>query len=325
MPFAHHAEWEWGWKTPLLLRFRSPIPAAISDFLETPLAEIDLTAAEVGFASRMADLRSSRIGLRFERVQEALFRGHAGTDSLSTGLVIPGRTEIDILHRLKTLPGTAIHWEVAVKFYLCMDAGGSTDADRFIGPSLRDTLGKKTRGIFNRQLAILSDPAIRAEYGPRFGIDPEETILALPKVHGILFYPFRGGTTELRLPDAVSPAGSRGAWVTTAELPEFIAETARRPEFSEGRVRWLRERREWICDQASVPGPTGEEVELKDYLNSPLADRIAGHFSAQGEPIQATILSPAFGIPEFRFFVVSPDWPLTAERELETLRDKGRI
>ncbi len=98
MPFEHHAEWEWGWKTPLLLRFQAP--RRVRDFLETPLEKIDLVEAEAGFSRRIAELRSSRIGMRFERVQEALFRTHPDTESLRTGLVIPGKTEIDLLHRL---------------------------------------------------------------------------------------------------------------------------------------------------------------------------------------------------------------------------------
>lgn len=321
MPSPYRAEWEWGWNTPLLLRFRETPPPEVSDFLGTPLEGLTLERADRSFAGRVAELRTSRIGIRFERVQEALFRAHADTESLRPGLVVPGRTEIDLLHRLRSLPGTAIHWEVAVKFYLGLDDGGSADADRFIGPSLRDTLGLKSRAIFGRQLAVLDDPEVRLRHGDSFGISPDDRVIALPKVHGILFHPFRGRDEKVRPPE-VAENGMRGAWVPHDQLDEFFESLS--PEAGT-RVRWLRDRQDWIRDQNRVPAQAENESELNSWLNSSLATRLQSHFASGGEPIQAVVLSPNPDDSELRFFVVPKDWRDAAERGLETLRGESRI
>jgi hypothetical protein len=320
----HLAEWEWGWKTPLLLRFPDEPPAEVSAFLATPLERIALAEAEASFTRRTAELRTSRIGIRFERVQAALFDAHPDTRSLRTNLVIPGKTEIDLLHRLRTLPDTIIHWEVAVKFYLGLDVGGSLEADRFIGPSLKDTLGIKTRAIFGRQLAVLTDPTVRASLGAAFGILPGDAVLRLPKVHGILFLPFHG-RVERRRPPTVTAEGLRGAWTPIDRLPEFIASVEAETGDAKARVRWLRDRTDWIRDPARVLGETVDETPLKGFLNSGLALRFQSHFADHGEPIQATVLMGGKAPTEFRFFVVPSGWPDKAERELETLRGGSRI
>lgn len=330
MPSEHRADWEWGWKTPLLFRFPPGVPRAVSDFLATPFTELALDeAAADGFAKRIADLRTSRIGFRFERVQEALFRAHPDTESLRANLAVPGRTEIDLLHRLRSLPGAVIHWEVAVKFYLGLDEGGSSDADRFIGPSLRDTLGIKTRAIFGRQLPILGDADVRARFGSAFGILPADRVLALPKIHGILFHPYRGGK-ETRRPEGIAEDGLRGAWTSIDRLRDFLASSAvDRPDPPSARVRFLADRREWIRDQTLVSAAAEDEIELKSFLNSSLEKRIQSHFAESGGPIQCAIVGAGRAEGEtprdFRCFVVPANWPDAAERGLETLRAEGRI
>ncbi len=324
MPFEHRDEWEWGWKTPLLLRFQA-VPA-VTDFLSFPIERLALAEAEAVFARRLSELRTSRIGIRFERIQEALFRAHPATESLETGLVIPGRTEIDLLHRIRGLPGTVVHWEVAVKFYLGLDDGGSIDADRYIGPSLKDTLGIKTRAIFGRQLTALSNPETRAAFGPRFGIAPAETILPYPKVHGILFNPFRG-RADRRTPPLIAEDGMRGAWFEFDRLADFLGDVAAEFAGSESlRIRWLSDRRDWIRDQVRRPGGAEDESGLKDCLKSALAARWQSHFAGDGEPIQGTVLlRNERRDSELRFFIVPNGWHRAAERGLETLRGEGRI
>lgn len=326
MLFKHRAEWEWGWKTPLLLRLESalhagesPIPSEIRDFLETPLSSLALADAERILETRIAELRTYRIGVYFERVQEALFLAHPGTRSLRTSLIVPGRTEIDLLHRIHSLPGTVIHWEVAVKYYLGLDAMGSTDAHRYVGPSLKDTLGVKMRTIYNRQLPILTEPAIREKLGASFGIEPDEKILRMPKVQGLLYAPFRG-LNELRRPAEVLPGTAGGAWCSHGELTEFLASAASTAQTG-ARIRWMRDRYDWLRESRLLERPE-DEAELKDYLKSSLKERWDRHFQDSTEPIHATILDAE---KELRFFIVADGWGEEAERKLETLRAGSRI
>jgi hypothetical protein len=306
MSFEHRAEWEWGWKTPLLLRFQAP--NAVRSFLDTPLEKIDLPEAEACFSRRIADLKSSRIGMRFERVQEALFRNHPDTESLLTGLVIPGKTEIDLLHRLKSLPSVIIHWEVAVKFYLGLDECGSDDADRFVGPSLKDTLGRKSRTIFGRQLKVLEDPEVRRTYAEAFGITMQDRILTLPKVNGVLFHPFRG-QTELHRPEVAAEGGQRGAWFEIDRLPDFLADLSSETGADTTRVRWLNDRRDWIREQTAVIPHPENETRLKDCLKSNLATRFQSHFTGGGDPIQGAVLRKSGNQEnESRFFIVPSGW-----------------
>lgn len=317
MPLAHLAEWEWGWNTPLLLRFEAP--AEIREFLAAPLEDFDLAAAERTLAARIAELNTYRIGVYFERVQEALFRAHPGTGSLRTSLVVPGRTEIDLLHRLRALPGTIIHWEVAVKYYLCLDESGSRDPDRYVGPSLKDTLGVKLRTIFRRQLPILADPGIRSAYAGAFGIFPHDRILPIPKMHGLLYLPFRG-RAERHRPDEVVSGRSGGAWCTHSEVQAFL-DSVQDELGPSARVRLLRDRYDWLRETARIERRE-DEVPLKNYLNSSLAARIQSHFTENTGPLHCSILGDR---GELRFFVVAEGWRDEAERKLETFRVGGRM
>jgi uncharacterized protein len=324
MQLPHFAEWEWSWKTPLLLHFPNSAPPQILDFLEKPLEEIALGEAEASLEERLSTLKSSRIGIRFERIQEALIRAHPETESLRTGLVIPNRTEVDLLHRIHTLTDTLIHWEVAVKFYIGLDAGGADTADRFIGPSLKDTLGIKMRTIFGRQLAILHDSEVREKYGEAFGIRSTDSIISLPKVHGILYLPYEN-LEETRQPPGVSEKGQRGAWMTIDALSAFVSLQLEKDATAS--LRWMVERREWIRDQAFVEAPAELEIDLKLFLNSPLEARIQSYFAGNDEPIHCALVTGKPGPKKdaLRFFIVPNHWPDAAERALETLKGQSRI
>ncbi len=201
-----------------------------------------------------------------------------------------------------------IHWEVAVKFSLGLDDGGSSDADRFVGPSLKDTLGRKTRTIFGRQLTVLEDPEVRRTYGESFGIAESDTILTLPKVNGVLFHPFRG-QTELHRPEVAAAGGLRGAWFEIDRLPDFLADLASDPTADSIRVRWLNDRRDWIRAQAWVTPHPENETRLKDCLRSNLANRLQSHFANGGDPIQgATLRKSGSTETESRFFIVPSGW-----------------
>lgn len=331
-PFS--SEWEWGWKTPLLL-FPSPtfsadlsaLPRSVECFLSTPLTEFRLENATDYLSDRLANLKTSRVGIRFERIQEALFKAHPDTESVRAGIQIPSITEIDLLHKLRTLPGTTIHWEVAVKFYLSMDAHGSLDADRWIGPSQKDALGVKMRAVRDRQLAVLKDSTIAAS----LGIPGGETILALPKVHGVLFTPW---TPDASLshpsiqPLGVTPYGQRGLWFSESSSPAFLSflrkkHPAARLFIMNDRKEWIRShtREEWIHSGEGFLEVPASETSLKNYFNYRLKTHMNSD-SPEKEPFQGTLL---IGNQETRFFCVPDSWQGTAEGALESLKAKSRI
>lgn len=328
------SEWEWGWKTPLLL-FPSPsfsedlshLPTPLVRFLSTPLSDFPLENAERYLLDRLEHLKTSRIGIRFERIQEALFQTHPDTESVRAGLQIPGITEIDLLHKLRTLPGTTLHWEIAVKFYLAVDSAGSDDPDRWIGPSQKDALGVKMRAVRDRQLAVLKDPKIAAS----IGIPEGETILALPKIHGVLFTPWSLASSltpsSLR-PPGVTPNGQRGLWFSETDSAPFLKFI--RAEHPEARLYILNDRKEWIRSHIrsewihpslgflEVPE---SETSLKKYFNFRPKTQLSST-SPEKEPFQGVLLSSG---KEIRFFCVPDSWKNTAEGALESLKAKSRI
>ncbi len=314
------SEWEWGWNTPLLLHPVLPpdsLLPAIRDFLATPLDRLDFASGEKILSVRLAALKTSRLGIRFERIQEALFLSHPETLDLRPGIVIPQRTEIDLLHRLRTWPEGWIHWEVAVKFYLALDRHGSADSHRWVGPSLQDTLGRKLHKIQSRQLPILEDPDVRRS----LGIPEAAPIESLPLMRGIFYRPHDAGGETLR-PDRVRPDGARGIWIPESKLAPWLERRALAVSSSAFHV--FGDRREWLRATA-----IGTGTPLKDYLNSPLEGAIRSHFRTNTEgqeapaPLHGTFTAP--GAAELRVFVVDDGWADRAEAMLDRMRHEGRI
>lgn len=331
---SYDSDWEWGWKTPLLL-FSGTESTEVEAFLASPLTEFDLKAASRHLDESLAKLKTSRIGIRFERIQEALMRAHPKTASLRAGIQIPGVTEIDLLHKLHSLPDTSIHWEVAVKFYLAIDPKGSKEPSRWIGPSLQDTLGIKMRTIRERQLCALKDPKVRTS----LGIPETEKIIAIPKVHGVLFVPWRPSlslhsfTDRLESPDGVVPESGRGLWIRESDADAFLS--ALRDEHGsslrifilQDRKEWIRShtRGEWLTPGVGLPEILNSEKTLKDYFNFRLKKEAPGS-PPEKEPLQGMlILKEESRVSEFRFFCVPDAWLDHAEGALETLKPRSRI
>ena len=116
------------------------------------------------------------------------------------------------------------------------------------------------------------------------------------------------------------PGRSGGAWCARSEIDAFLRSVLVEVGPS-ARVRWLRDRYDWLRETARIARPD-DEAPLKEYLNSSLAERVQSHFADGGDPIHCSILG-AHG--ELRFFVVTDGWRDDAERKLETFRTGGRI
>jgi hypothetical protein len=320
-------EWEWGWKTPLLLdplafaassdaSLLARAPKLISELLDPSwIDRLPFPQADEALAACFEGLKTSRVGIRFERVQEVLLRLHPRTLDLRAGIQIARKTEVDLLQRIE--PDSLIHWEIAVKFYLALDPVGSPDPVRWVGPGLRDTLGSKMRRIRERQLPALAS----LEDREAIGLSPRDRVLALPKIHGILFLPFAAapsgastGTPEN--PEGISESGLRGVWCESAHLSAYFSEVLR--QSGTPRIRSLDDRKEWIRDQRLVDGIPEETP------SDALASRISQKIEASGEPAQFAVVDRERK-SEARFFVVPDGWRIRAEAAMDSLRSPGKL
>jgi uncharacterized protein len=117
--------------------------------------------------------------------------------------------------------GVVEHWEMAVKFYLCI---GNKSLDDFVSPaafqfpnSPSDTLGTKLTHLFEKQLALHSLMQ-RAEV-PEFA-DSGPITRSLAFVRGWLFYPaFAQGLSAASVPNAwgLHPLHPQGIWLKDSE------------------------------------------------------------------------------------------------------------
>jgi hypothetical protein len=185
--------------------------------------------------------------------------------------------------------GGVEHIEFATKFYLLQDDvhGASPELaasfDSFVGPNLADSLGRKMRKVFERQLSLGSHPAAQA-------ILPRPVSAARALVKGWLFYP-AGRYRELAL-SGISAQHCRGFWCSLSELASVPGERF----LVLPRLQWLPPFRAasatWMLDRAQLV------AELED------------HFMQSGTPQLVSVVREEPGrIVEFeRGFIVPDDW-----------------
>ena len=127
--------------------------------------------------------------------------------------------EIDFL--LEDASGRPWHWELAVKFFLCVAPGQQAQPEDFIGPDPTDTLAGKLRTLFERQLR-------RTPPSPW----DERAWRPAAFTRGWMFYRFEQAPAHC---DALSPDHLSGHWLRWSEL-------ARLPEarfLVPPRARWM--------------------------------------------------------------------------------------
>ena len=115
--------------------------------------------------------------------------------------------EFDFL--LDAGPEAVEHIEFATKFYL-LDGDGGQEFDALVGPNLADSLGKKMRKVFDRQLTLGAHPAARE-------VLPRPVTQARALVKGWLFYP-RGSWPLMQ---GIAAGHCRGFWCALDELDEI--------------------------------------------------------------------------------------------------------
>jgi hypothetical protein len=257
---------------------------------------------------------SLRIGRRAERLMEFFLR-RGPTHRLAAANLPLRHTdphgdrttvgEIDFL--LHDAAGRPWHWELAVKFFLCMASGKVAKPGDFVGPDAAETLDTKLYKLFDRQLRHQPPP-------------PWNEVAWTPAActRGRLFYrhdrppPVMAGLNADHL---------RGQWVPRArigELPDAAAP-----------VWHVVPRNEWMCPR-SAEGRGHDLATLCDAIDAqhaaagPAAAASASGFSAsppvavssgRGHRPTATMVQRRVDpdgsgpyAPEL-LFVVPADWP----------------
>jgi hypothetical protein len=194
--------------------------------------------------------------------------------------------EFDFL--LDAGPDGVEHIEFATKFYLLQDAVHGDIAasfDSFVGPNLADSLGRKMRKVFDRQLQLGSHPAAQA-------VLPRPVVSAKALVKGWLFYP--AGTYFSM--NGIAAGHCRGFWCALSELERMDADRF----LILPRLQWLAPFRAssatWMLDRAQLL------AELED------------HFATSGTPVLVAVVrderSNGLGaiVETERGFIVPDDW-----------------
>nr|WP_314541027.1 DUF1853 family protein [uncultured Massilia sp.] len=186
----------------------------------------------------------------------------------------------------------AVHIEFATKFYLLQDGVHgdlATNFDTFVGPNLADSLGRKMRKVFERQLQLGSHPAAQA-------LLPRPVSLAQALVKGWLFYPL-GEYGEMR---GIGAGHCRGFWCALDELETLEADRF----LVLPRLQWLPPFRAasatWMLDKAQL------RAELDD------------HFAATDAPVLVALVDeqPDRIVEVERGFIVPNDWRARAGARL---------
>jgi hypothetical protein len=198
--------------------------------------------------------------------------------------------EFDFL--LDAGPDGVEHIEFATKFYLLQGAEGGDEGtafDTFVGPNLADSLGRKMRKVFDRQLTLGTHPAAQA-------LLPRPVTTARALIKGWLFYP-AGTYLEMK---GISARHCRGFWCALGELDMLDAESF----LILPRLQWLPPFRAqsaaWMLDRTQ--------------LRAALAD----HFEQTGAPVLVALArDTGDAIVEVdRGFIVPDDWRARADARL---------
>lgn len=283
---------------------------------------------------------SPLLGRYFEALVGYWIRGVLGARRVEAGLkVLRGRAEVGELDfvfepaaaRAQSGVPRLQHWEVSVKFYLCVggrgetatgaggraggggsgaaregaDGGDPRRATAFLGTMTRDRLDLKMERVFERQLprahSVEGLETLRRA-GFTAGNDGADRPLSRALFKGALFYPAESDWRTHAHPPEVSSAHLRGWW--SARLPESVGQD----------TRWVvLDRRRWLSPVlAPVSASAREECPAWGLLSrSELLDRVDAHFREQRTAFMvAEVVRDGSWWRELnRGLVVHPGWP----------------
>lgn len=291
-------------------------PLALSPVIE------ELLGASEGIATHvLATAIPRRLGHYAERLLGTILGNLPGITLLAANLPIrrvnTGKAGIDTLGELDFVwrddaTGRVYHWELATKFYLLAEDGGTSAPVRwmhFVGPNLADRFGDKLHHIATRQLPLSNTPEARAVLGCH--VDEAAAYLK-----GWLFYPLSQPQVRLspRMPVQLSADHLHGWWGT---LEQFSACR------HDAQFWCLLPRAQWLATASFVVEHAGwlTHAEMTDMLHRRFSSAADAPAYWRTTPVMVCGLqewSDATGKTAWqevtRGFVVPETWPALARQ-----------
>ncbi|WP_193161651.1 DUF1853 family protein [Microbulbifer hainanensis] len=240
---------------------------------------------------RAADQRgsASRLGVYFENLWAFALAHHPDYQLLYRNLPLraDGRTLGELDFVVRHLPSdTTEHWEIAVKFYL------QVDAKYWVGPGLRDRLDIKLARMRDHQLPVIRTPATSALLQQQ-GIHIDRQWTLMP---GRLFRPLTAPSPTLG--DDIN-ADCAGYWWATAD--QFLH------HFAPRNLRWaVMSKRTWLAPRhGSLPD------------SQPCAG-IAAQLRAENRRGPFCVAGVDGGREQSRGFIVADDWYSAAQAAISS-------
>ncbi len=247
--------------------------------------------------------------------------------------------ECDFL--LEAEDGTRLHWELAVKCYLCVAPAGAEneaatrgdrdDIDqgnrgnrwqsfaRYVGPNLADRFDLKLTRMFEHQLPLSKRP----EFAAQIGGGPWHAELFL---RGWLFYPLMSGhgeaiASETSLPALLNPQHLHGWWGTTQAWSDRAHSLGAEVWRVLPRLQWMAPRR--IDSAGADAAVLVDATTLRERLDAhfgapPLAPTPTANSNGSAQPgpwlIAGFARQQDLWVEVTRGFVVDDAWPERARR-----------
>ncbi|VWD14502.1 DUF1853 family protein [Burkholderia lata] len=201
--------------------------------------------------------------------------------------------EVDFL--VDAPDGQRLHWELAVKCYLCAPVQAGASLADFVGPNLVDRFDRKRSRLLEHQLRLGDrDGFARLGYGA-----PSDAQMF---IKGWLFYPH--GAPLPSVSAEIAPDHPRGFWLTHAQWPAWAAAQRAGVAWSVlPRLAWLAPRRA-AADSGFEPEPLSTALELPSVLSAREAPALIGIHEKGGDGTWREMA---------RGFVVPDDWPARAQ------------
>ena len=201
--------------------------------------------------------------------------------------------EVDFL--VDAPDGQRLHWELAVKCYLCAPVQAGASLADFVGPNLVDRFDRKRTRLLEHQLRLGDrDGFARLGYGA-----PSDAQMF---IKGWLFYPH--GAPLPPVSGEIAPDHPHGFWLTHAQWPAWAAEQGADVAWSVlPRLAWLAPRRA-AAGSGFEPDMLAATPELPPVLTTREAPALIGiHEKGSDGTWRETA----------RGFVVPDDWPVRAQ------------
>ncbi|AOJ01560.1 MULTISPECIES: DUF1853 family protein [Burkholderia] len=273
--------------------------ASVADAAQTAAWLVALDAQPAPLHDALAQMRPVRLG-RYAECLLGYFVGHAPSLRLVAAnlpLRLNGRTlgECDFL--IETARGERLHWELAVKCYLCVAMSGAASLADFVGPNLADRFDLKRARLVDHQLLLTR----RDEFASLGHAGPWRAQML---VKGWLFH--RVGDAKangaIADPPEIDVDHPRGFWVTRDAWPAFAdAQRGRDVAWAAlPRLAWLAPRA--IDDATATQGPGALLA----------ADAVLAQVAGQPGPSLVAALArddDAVWRETVRGFIVPDDWP----------------